>query len=652
MGFLHCPIFKTKLIILLLLLILSFIFSDGGGPVIEDVDDILPPLPPLEDHDDPQVEAAGGFRCSCKHNAGNPCYTMFADGEIEAIRCCFLEMTRDELDIAILAKLSCGMHLSDMTSRSRRAQSERKTQRTDFYHHSKRICRDTFKYVHGIGQDKLNNLIKHYKEHGVIPRTHGNKKRRPYNAVTADDNIYVAHFVLNYAETHAMHLPGRVPGYWRTDLKLLPTNCSKRIVYDSYYAAVTQTTHRAVSLVTFRRIWREVVPFVVTMKPSTDLCWFCQKHQMKISNAANRTDAEKAELLKIATDHLQQAGRERLMYNEICKETKENLPVGLDCGQQPPCSFDGKMHYSMDFAQQVHYPSNPQQPGPVFFKTPRKCGVFGVACEALPKQVTFLLDESVQTGKGANCVISLFHFYLDNYGLGETDMHLHADNCSGQNKNSYVMWYMLWRVLTGRHNSITMSFLLAGHTKFSCDWCFGLFKRTFRRTKVDCLNDIADTVSNSSTAGVNVPHLCGQEDGTVLVKVYDWSSYLSRYFNKVKQIKANHHFHFDHLSTSVTVKRFCDTDTSVQELIKVPGMLPAHEEMPVQILPKGLDAKRKLYLFKEIREFVAEDKQDLVCPPPVIEDSESDSSTRDSESDEETAPPPQKRGRKPRGPKH
>ena len=51
--------------------------------------------------------------------------------------------------------------------------------------------------------------------------------------------------------------------------------------------------------------------------------------------------------------------------------------------------------------------------------------------------------------------------------MGETD------NYPGQNKNLFVMWYMLWRVLTDRHRSIKMSFLLAGRTKFSCDWCFG-----------------------------------------------------------------------------------------------------------------------------------------------------------------------------------
>ena len=64
-------------------------------------------------------------------------------------------------------------------------------------------------------------------------------------------------------------------------------------------------------------------------------------------------------------------------------------------------------YYSFDFAQQVHFPSNPMQPGPIYFKTPRKCGVFGVMTEALPQMVLFLMDEAVETGKDANTVISL-----------------------------------------------------------------------------------------------------------------------------------------------------------------------------------------------------------------------------------------------------
>ena len=36
---------------------------------------------------------------------------------------------------------------------------------------------------------------------------------------------------------------------------------------------------------------------------------------------------------------------------------------------------------------QVHYPCDPQQPGPMYFLTPRKCAIFGVCCEAIPRQV-------------------------------------------------------------------------------------------------------------------------------------------------------------------------------------------------------------------------------------------------------------------------
>jgi len=36
------------------------------------------------------------------------------------------------------------------------------------------------------------------------------------------------------------------------------------------------------------------------------------------------------------------------------------------------------------------------QPGPIYFKTPWKCAIFGVMCEGLPK------DEAADAGKGAN----------------------------------------------------------------------------------------------------------------------------------------------------------------------------------------------------------------------------------------------------------
>ena len=88
-----------------------------------------------------------------------------------------------------------------------------------------------------------------------------------------------------------------------------------------------------------------------------------------------------------------------------------------------PCSFNGTMHYSFDYAQQVNFPSNPMQPEPIYFKTPRKCGILEVMCEGVPCQVNYLIDEAATVGKGANATISYVHHFLSCHGLGETDVH-------------------------------------------------------------------------------------------------------------------------------------------------------------------------------------------------------------------------------------
>ena len=53
--------------------------------------------------------------------------------------------------------------------------------------------------------------------------------------------------------------------------------------------------------------------------------------------------------------------------------------------------------------------------------------MFGVNCEAIPRQVNFLTDESGEAGRGANAVISHLHFFFEEHGLGEKSVHLHAE---------------------------------------------------------------------------------------------------------------------------------------------------------------------------------------------------------------------------------
>ena len=129
------------------------------------------------------------------------------------------------------------------------------------------------------------------------------------------------------------------------------------------------------------------------------------------------TEREKYNLHEIVTSfqaicqaeqHLEEVTKERSLYKTAIDTAKQSIRQffssdGVFSLPQPacksqPCSRLIKAHYSFDMAQQVFYPNDPQQPGPMYFLTPRKCAIFRVCCEAIPRQVNYLIDESVDTG--------------------------------------------------------------------------------------------------------------------------------------------------------------------------------------------------------------------------------------------------------------
>ena len=220
---------------------------------------------------------------------------------------------------------------------------------------------------------------------------------------------------------------------------------------------------------TFRKLWKQLLPYVVVCKPMSDLCWTCQQNNSRIVRQVNVPEDEKSEVLRLQEAHLEHARAERKHYNYLCQQSHQVAQtLGLQHLQRSNAmSRNVTYHYSFDFAQQVHFPSDPLQPGPIYFKTPRKCQIFGIHAEGVSKQVNYLIDESVSCGKGANVVISYLHHFLENYSAGERHLQLNADNCAGQNKNNIMLWYLAWRVATGLNATASIAFLPAGHTKFA-----------------------------------------------------------------------------------------------------------------------------------------------------------------------------------------
>ncbi len=54
---------------------------------------------------------------------------------------------------------------------------------------------------------------------------------------------------------------------------------------------------------------------------------------------------------------------------------------------------------------------------------------------------------------------------------------IHCDNCAGQNKNRYVIWFCSWLVETKQFDEVQLCFLVAGHTKNECDGAFSAVKK-------------------------------------------------------------------------------------------------------------------------------------------------------------------------------
>ena len=99
-----------------------------------------------------------------------------------------------------------------------------------------------------------------------------------------------------------------------------------------------------------------------------------------------------------------------------------------------------------------------------------------------------------------------------------------------------MIQYLVWRTLTKRYSRITLSFLPIGHTEFSPDWCFGLFKWLFKRMKVGSLQSIAQVANDS--AECNFAQLVSREDGSTIASSFDWTDFFAVRMNKITGIKS------------------------------------------------------------------------------------------------------------------
>ena len=476
--------------------------------------------------------------CKCTLGpGGKPCCLSLSMETIQRSRDKCAELSHNELDLVVMTQIH-----SLRTVEHEACQGKTSTFRPScsYFIHGVKICQATFLFLHRISRNRYPRIVSLYDTEGLVSSVHGNTGRLPKNTCTLEQVGAVKTFVENYARAHGLPVPGRLPNA-REKVTLLPSDMS---VYRKYKEAASTPVGKS----KFLSLWDELTPHVAVMKPSSDLCFTCQQNNLAIMKSANMPEAVRRQRFENATNHLQRARTERHAYRSQCNDAEAAWNAHV-LRQEPITT----MHYSYDFAQQVHLPFDCQQTGPAYFKTARKCGIFGVSCEGKAEQVNYLIDEAENPGKGADCTISLIHHYLEKYGCGEENVLFHADNCTGQNKNNANMHYLLWRTLTGKHRTAEVSFMLVGHTKFAPDRYFGLIKKRFRRSSIDTLFEMARVVKESTTTGKNKAQLIRSPSGEKEVDFYQWTAFLQQFFKSIPNILKYHKFRFNAAKPGVVV---------------------------------------------------------------------------------------------------
>ena len=163
--------------------------------------------------------------CGCDLANGSSRTTLFTAESLESYRRECRELTRVELDMTLLGQLAAFTNSSALTAHSSRdwlPSVSRQRSYSIFWHAGRRVCKKRFLFLHTISDKRLRNLQRSMRENGLAPRRHGNLRRLPPNAISFTDTQRVVEFLCSYSDANAILLPGRISGYKRTDVQLLP----------------------------------------------------------------------------------------------------------------------------------------------------------------------------------------------------------------------------------------------------------------------------------------------------------------------------------------------------------------------------------------------------------------------------------------------
>ncbi|XP_062603492.1 uncharacterized protein LOC134282462 [Saccostrea cucullata] len=515
-------------------------------------------------------------------------------------------MTKDEKEMFIMGSIK-QIGSKKITSKRK----ERKRLSYEYTFQGQGICRTAFMTINDTSEKVVKNISRHLNDNGAVPREHGNTGKKPTHALKYEDVQNAITFIINYAAEVGMPQPEAPRGSDGIPPIFLPSSDTKKGIHERYLASCEGTDVRALKLSSFTEAWQNCIPNIKISRPRDDVCQRCECLRKEIIDAV--TEEEKLASTEKFKKHLEDAKTERTHYRNCVEKSIEEMST-----------WEGaeltNVHYTFDFAQHFQLPHHSRQMGPTYFIQLRRVQVFGVRIDGVSRQINYVIDEDQTIGQdgtltnGPDAVISMLDHALTENGFGERKCSLHADNCSGQNKNQYVLAYLCWRVMTGRHEEIEYSMQIPGHTRCLVDSGFAHIRKLYRRSDVDSLGQFQTLINKSAVSNEAVLFQTGTWQWR------SWKVFLSSHFTALRGIRQYHHFRFSAENPwSVSVRERVDSEEKLVSIRKRGAPEFDATTLPEVIVPPGLSKERQQYLYRTVRPYVRPAHQEELCPTPAEE---------------------------------
>ena len=385
------------------------------------------------------------------------------------------------------------------------------------------ICRKALCRVFGVGNTMCSAVQKSISHNNILVR----ESRRGLHSRGYKHERTTAFktFLDSYAHDKGHPCPTGRGAKRDKPVIYLPCTLTKIILYrDHYLPAMREQGILAVTYNFFCRTWKKKIPMIKIRRPKTDTCDTCLKHRSK------------GEFEEMET-HLLRADCQRKAFNASTLNSRE-----LE-------NFHS-VQFTFDYAEKVLLPRFSNTPKSIYYKVGLKMDLFGIANNTNQVQDNYALPEGHwPADKGINSLASMLYHNLNNHHLDKTTLMFMADNCGGQNKNCFMMWWLSYMSFAcAGFADIELRFLVAGHTKNFCDACFGLCKRSLKGKDVFSPKTVRQFYADSAS--------CNRVANVSEVVWYDWKSFLGQFYDgKVKHLKRYHEFKFSRKEPGVVSSR-------------------------------------------------------------------------------------------------